>query len=81
MRMYLVAATLITSFVTPAVVEQVYVSLDLMTNECKTTATKPEDIRYKELGVYTSLAEAETARLDMKECNPAALESQNKKPR
>jgi hypothetical protein len=73
-----VAAILITCSVTPALAEPVYLLLDLMTNECKTTATNPEDIKYKELGVYTSLAEAEAAMLEKKECNPAVLEDKEK---
>jgi len=69
MKKYLVAAVLIASFATPALAEEGFVMLDLTTQKCVTMKTQPSDMtKFKMLGKYPTLGEAETAMHTMTEC-------------
>ncbi|MBC8013257.1 MAG: hypothetical protein H7X74_04130 [Methyloceanibacter sp.] len=70
MRKYLVAAILVGAFATPALaVDEGFVMLDMTTKKCVTMKTQPSDMKkYKMLGKYPTLGEAETAMLTMTEC-------------
>ena len=70
MRKYLVAAALIVSFAAPAIAaDEGFVMMDLDTKKCVTMKAMPSDMKkYKMLGKYPTLGEAETAMLTMTEC-------------
>ena len=69
MRKYLIAATLIVAFATPALADEVFVMLEMSTKKCVTMATMPADMKkYKMLGKYPTLGEAEAAMHTMTEC-------------
>ena len=69
MRKYLIAATLIVAFATPALAAEVFVMLDLTAKKCVTMASDPGDTKkFKMLGKYPTLGEAETAMHTMTEC-------------
>jgi hypothetical protein len=69
MRKYLIAATLIVGFATPALADEIFVMLDLTTKKCVTMASDPGDTKkFKMLGKYPTLGEAETAMHTMTEC-------------
>ena len=69
MKKYLVAATLIVAFATPALADEIYVMLEMSSKKCVTMKTKPSDMhKYKMLGKYPTLGEAETAMHTMTEC-------------
>jgi hypothetical protein len=69
MKKYLVAAVLIAAFATPALADEVFVMLDLTTKKCVTMASDPADTKkFKMLGKYPTLGEAETAMHTMTEC-------------
>jgi hypothetical protein len=69
MRKYLIAATLIVAFATPALADEIYVMLDMTTKKCVTMATMPSDMKkFKMLGKYPTPGEAETAMHTMTEC-------------
>jgi hypothetical protein len=69
MRKYLIAATLIVAFATPALADEVFVMLEMSTKKCVTMKTMPADMKkYKMLGKYPTLGEAETAMHTMTEC-------------
>jgi hypothetical protein len=69
MRKYLIAATLIVAFATPAFADEVFVMLEMSSKKCVTMKTQPSDMhKYKMLGKYPTLGEAETAMHTMTEC-------------
>ena len=69
MRKYLIAATLIVAFTGPALADEVFVMLDMTTKKCVTMKTHPNDMKkYKMLGKYPTLGEAETAMHTMTTC-------------
>ena len=69
MRKYLIATVLIAAFATPALAAEVFVMLDLTAKKCVTMASDPGDTKkYKMLGKYPTLGEAETAMHTMTEC-------------
>ena len=69
MKKYLVAATLIVAFATPALADEIYVMLEMSSKKCVTMKTKPSDMhKYKMLGKYPTQGEAETAMHTMTEC-------------
>ena len=69
MKKYLVAAALIVAFATPALAEEIYVVYDNMTKKCVTMATKPTDMtKYKMMGTYPTIGDAETAMRTMTDC-------------
>ena len=69
MRKYLIAATLIVAFTTPALADEVFVMLGMSTKKCVTMASDPGDTKnFKMLGKYPTLGEAETAMHTMTEC-------------
>ena len=69
MKNYLVAAALIGAFATPAFAAEVFVMLDMTTKKCVTMASDPGDTKkFKMLGKYPTLGEAETAMHTMTEC-------------
>jgi hypothetical protein len=69
MRKYFIAATLIVAFATPALADEFYVMFEMSTKKCTTMRTLPEDMKkFKMLGKYPTLGEAETAMHTMTEC-------------
>jgi hypothetical protein len=69
MKKYLVAAALIASVASPALAAEVFVMLDMTTKKCVTMKTEPADMKkFKMLGKYPTLGEAETAMHTMTEC-------------
>lgn len=69
MKKYLVAAALIVAFATPALAADIYVVFDSTDKKCVTMATKPTDMkRYKMMGTYPTIGDAETAMKTMTEC-------------
>ena len=69
MKKYLVAAVLIGAFATPALAEDFYIMFDMTAKKCVTMKTDPKDQKkFKMLGKYPTLGEAETAMLTMTEC-------------
>ena len=69
MKKYLVAAVLIVSFSAPALADEVYVMLEMSSKKCVTMKAMPSDMtKYKMLGKYPTLGEAETAMHTMTEC-------------
>ena len=69
MKKYLVAAVLIVGFSAPALADEVYVMLETSSKKCVTMKAMPSDMtKYKMLGKYPTLGEAETAMHTMTEC-------------
>ena len=69
MKKYLIAATLLVSFAPPAFADEIFVMLEMDTKKCVTMKAMPSDMKkYKMLGKYPTLGEAETAMLTMTEC-------------
>jgi hypothetical protein len=69
MKKYLIAASLIVSFVTPALADEIFVMLDMDSKKCVTMKAMPENMKkYKMLGKYPTPGEAETAMHTMTEC-------------
>jgi hypothetical protein len=69
MRQLLIAATLVTAFVTPVLAAEFMVMYDNDAKKCVTMATMPSDMKkYKMLGKYPTQGEAETAMHTMTEC-------------
>ena len=69
MKKYLIAAALIVSFAAPVLADEIFVMLDMTTKKCATMKTDPQDQKkYRMLGKYPTLGEAETAMLTMTEC-------------
>ena len=66
MKKYLVAATLIFAFVSPALAEQFYVVFDPASKKCEAMHNIPEG--KKSMGTYGSMDEAKKAMATMKEC-------------
>jgi hypothetical protein len=60
---------LLAAFTGPAFADEVFVMLDMTTKKCVTMKTDPKDQKkYRMLGKYPTLGEAETAMLTMTEC-------------
>ena len=69
MKKYLIASMLIISFTAPALADEVFVMLDLDTKKCVTMKAMPENMKkYKMLGKYPTLGEAEATMHTMTEC-------------
>ena len=69
MKKYLVTATLIVAFATPALADEFYVMLEMSAKKCTTMKALPSDMKkYKMLGKYPTQGEAETAMHTMTEC-------------
>jgi hypothetical protein len=69
MKKYLLAATLIVAFATPALADEFYVMLEMSSKKCTTMKSMPSDMKkYKMLGKYPTQGEAETAMHTMTEC-------------
>jgi hypothetical protein len=69
MKKYLMASVLIVSFTAPALADEVFVMLDLDTKKCVTMKAMPENMKkYKMLGKYPTLGEAEATMHTMTEC-------------
>ena len=68
-KKYLLAATLIVAFTTPALADEFYVMFEMSTKKCNTMRTLPQDMKkFKMLGKYPTQGEAETAMRTMIEC-------------
>ena len=67
MKKYLVAAVLITGFVTPALAEQFYVAFDPASKKCSMMHTQPA-AGMKVMGTFKTEAEAKKAMGGVKEC-------------
>jgi hypothetical protein len=69
MRKYLIAATLLVAFTGPALADEFYIMFDTTMKKCTTMRSLPSDMKkYKMLGKYPTLGEAETAMHTMTEC-------------
>ncbi|MBM3543202.1 MAG: hypothetical protein FJX44_01655 [Alphaproteobacteria bacterium] len=69
MRKYLIAAALIGVFAGPALAAEYYIMYDMTAKKCVTMKTHPADMKkFKMLGKYPTLGEAETAMHTMTEC-------------
>jgi hypothetical protein len=69
MKKYLLAAVLIGALAGPALADEVFVMLDMTTKKCVTMKTDPKDQKkFKMLGKYPTLGEAEAAMHTMTEC-------------
>ncbi len=66
MRKYLIAASLVATFVTPALAEQFYVVFDPASHKCEAMHSIPDG--KKSMGTYGSMEEATKAMAGMKEC-------------
>ena len=66
MKRYLIAATLIAGFVSPALAEQFYVVFDPASHKCEAMHNIPEG--KTSMGTYGSMEEATKAMHGMKEC-------------
>ena len=66
MKRYLIAATLIAAFASPALAEQFYVVFDPASHKCEAMHEIPEG--KKSMGTYGSMEEATKAMHGMKEC-------------
>jgi hypothetical protein len=66
MKKYLVAATLVFAFVSPALAEQFYVVFDPASKKCEAMHNIPDGM--KSMGTYGSMEEAKKAMGSMKEC-------------
>jgi hypothetical protein len=69
MKKYLIAASLIVAFATPALAGEFFVMYEMSTKKCTTMNAMPSDMKkYKMLGKYPTQGEAETAMHTMTEC-------------
>ncbi len=69
MKKYLIAAALIVGTALPAFAGEIFVMYDMAMKKCMTMKTDPGDMKkYKMLGKYPTLGEAETAMHTMTEC-------------
>ncbi len=69
MKKYLIASTLIFAFTGPALAEEIYVMLDMDTKKCVTMKALPANMKkYRMLGKYPTLGEAEATMHTMTEC-------------
>ncbi len=69
MKKYLIAATLIVAFASPALADEIFVMYDMGAKKCVTMRTHPNDMKkYKMLGKYPTQGEAETAMHTMTDC-------------
>ena len=69
MKEYLIAAVLIVGFTAPALADEIFVMLELDTKKCVTMKAMPENMKkYKMLGKYPTLGEAEATMHTMTEC-------------
>jgi hypothetical protein len=69
MKKYLIAGFLIAGFSAPALAAEIFVMLDTTSKKCLTMKTMPQDMKkFKMLGKYPTLGEAETAMHTMTEC-------------
>jgi hypothetical protein len=69
MKKYLIASVLIVSFTAPALADEIYVMLDMDTKKCVTMKALPENMKkYRMLGKYPTLGEAEATMHTMTEC-------------
>jgi len=68
MKKYLIAATLIVSFATPALADAIYVMLNPTNNKCITTKSPKRMHGYKMMGKYPTLGEAQAAMHRMTAC-------------
>ena len=66
MKKYVIAATLVFAFVTPALAEQFYVVFDPASKKCEAMHNLPTGM--KSMGTYGSMEEAKKAMATMKEC-------------
>jgi hypothetical protein len=66
MKKYLIAATLVFAFVSPALAEQFYVVFDPASKKCEAMHEIPKGM--KSMGTYGSMDEAKKAMSTMKEC-------------
>ena len=66
MKKYLVAAILVSAFVSPALAEQFYVVFDPASKKCEAMHNIPTGM--KSMGTYGSMAEANKAMATTKEC-------------
>jgi hypothetical protein len=65
----LIAGFLIAGFSAPALAAEIFVMLDTTSKKCVTMKTMPQDMKkFKMLGKYPTLGEAETAMHTMTEC-------------
>jgi hypothetical protein len=69
MKKYLIASVLVFSFTAPALADEIYVMLDMDTKKCVTMKALPENMKkYRMLGKYPTLGEAEATMHTMTEC-------------
>ena len=66
MKRYLIAATLIAAFASPALAEQFYVVFDPASHKCEAMHEIPEG--KKSMGTYGTMEETTKAMHGMKEC-------------
>jgi hypothetical protein len=69
MKKLLIATTLIAAFATPVLAAEFFVMYEMATKKCVTMKVMPSDMtKYKMLGKYPTLGEAESAMHTMTEC-------------
>ncbi|MGO8841293.1 MAG: hypothetical protein ACLQF1_09225 [Methyloceanibacter sp.] len=68
MRKYIVVATLIIGFATPALAEQFYVAFDPASHKCTMMHSQPTGSMKSMGGPYKTEAEAKKAMAGMKDC-------------
>ncbi|MGC1178026.1 MAG: hypothetical protein WA884_03135 [Methyloceanibacter sp.] len=68
MRKYIVVATLIIGFATPALAEQFYVAFDPASHKCTMMHSQPTGSMKSMGGPYKTEAEAKKAMTGMKDC-------------
>jgi hypothetical protein len=69
MKKYLIASVLVFVFTAPALAEEIFVMLDMDTKKCVTMKALPENMKkYRMLGKYPTLGEAEATMHTMTEC-------------
>jgi hypothetical protein len=68
MNKYVLAATLIVAFATPALAADYYVALRVGGGGCEVMTSEPDTKTHKIMGKYSSEAQARAAMATMKEC-------------
>jgi hypothetical protein len=69
MKKYVIASSLLFAFTAPALADEIYVMLDMDTKKCVTMKALPENMKkYRMLGKYPTLGEAEATMHTMTEC-------------
>jgi hypothetical protein len=69
MKKYMIASVLVFAFTAPALADEIYVMLDMDTKKCVTMKALPENMKkYRMLGKYPTLGEAEATMHTMTEC-------------